>query len=276
MGDFDAIFIKKLKDQSWSLYGVGMFIILLRFFARIKRLGPRHLQADDYLMLLVAALYTTLVVTLNVTAKGGGSNLYPPSLAGTFTPPQVAERVYGSKIVVVSEQAMLNVIYTIKCCMLVMYTRLTLGLTTQKLVRWLALYVGLGYAASQVAFFSACRPFRGYWAMPPPDGQCATLQRYSIVQACFNISSDVLMLSVPLPLIARTSMPGRQKAVLAVVMGMGVFVVVAAVLTKVFNLGDVWDPGYMLWYVREASVAVYVGNAPLVWPLVREWVPALR
>lgn len=57
---------------------------------------------------------------------------------------------------------------------------------------------------------------------------------------------------------------------------MGIFVIVAAVLTKVFNLSDVWDPSYMLWYTRESSVAVYVSNLPMIWPLMREWFPALR
>lgn len=171
---------------------------------------------------------------------------------------------------------MLNAIYTIKTCMLVMYTRLTLGLTTQRLVRYLAIYVGLGYASSQIAFFTACRPFRGYWAVPAPDAQCATLSHYSIVQGVFNISSDALMLFVPLPLVFRTTMPARQKAVLGVIFGMGLFVIAAALLTKVYNLGNVYDSSYMLWYVREASVAVYVGNAPMVWPLLREWLPVLR
>lgn len=32
----------------------------------------------------------------------------------------------------------------------------------------------------------------------------------------------------------------------------------------------------MLWYVRESSVAVYVTNLPLVWPLMREIFPFLR
>jgi hypothetical protein len=48
------------------------------------------------------------------------------------------------------------------------------------------------------------------------------------------------------------------------------------VLTKVFNLKDVYDTAYMLWYTREASVAVYVANLPLIWPLLREWIPILR
>ncbi|KAJ9129466.1 ThiJ/PfpI family protein, partial [Coniochaeta hoffmannii] len=246
MSDSDEAFVTHLRDQSWSLYGVGIFIILLRLFARLKRLGPRNLQPDDYLMLLVAGLYTALIVCLNEIAQGGGSNLYEPTLYPSFTPLEIEERVRGSKIVVASEQAMLNVIYAVKASMLVMYTRLTLGLATQRLVRYLACYTLAGYLASQVAFFAACVPFAGYWSVPPVAEQCATLARYSVVQAVFNISSDVAMLSVPLPLVLRTSMPARQKAVLGVIFGMGLFVVTAAVLTKVYNLGDVYSEGYML------------------------------
>ncbi len=226
--------------------------------------------------LLIQGLYTALVVCLNVISQGGGSNLYPPEMAGTFTPTEVEERIYGSKIVVVSEQAMLNVIYTIKSCMLIMYTRLTLGLASQRAVRYLAVYVACGLVATETAFFTACRPFDGYWAMPPPDPQCTTLQYYALVQGCFNISSDLLMLSIPLPLVLRVTMPWRHKAVLLVIFGMGTFVIVAALLTKIFNLTDIWDPTYMLWYVREASVAVYVSNLPMIWPLLRDWFPCLR
>lgn len=202
--------------------------------------------------------------------------MYPPGLEATFTPKDIQERILGSKIVVISEQAMLNVIYTIKACMLLMYTRLTLGLRDGRMVRWLAAYVVVGWFATELAFFTACRPFSGYWALPPPDPQCTTLANYAIVQASFNISSDILMLGIPIPLIVRMKLPWRQKIVLVFIFSLGVFVVIAALLTKVFNLTDVYSPDYMLWYVREASVAVYVSNLPMIWPLLREWFPSLK
>lgn len=214
--------------------------------------------------------------TVNVIADGGGSNLFPPGLDATFTQSDIDDRIYGSKIVVVSEQAMLNVIYTIKACMLLMYTRLTLGLRDGRMVRWLAAYVATGWFATELAFFTACRPFSGYWALPPPDPQCTTLANYAIVQASFNISSDILMLGIPIPLIVRMKLPWRQKIVLVFIFSLGVFVVIAALLTKIFNLTNVYSPGYMLWYVREASVAVYVSNLPMIWPLLREWFPSLK
>src|ERR1700728_4087032 len=137
---------------------------------------------------------------------------------------------------------MLNVIYTIKACMLILYTRLTLGLTVQRLVRYLAIYVAIGWCVTEIAFFTACRPFNGYWAMPPPDPQCTTLQHYALVQGCFNVSSDALMLCIPLPLITRLAMPWKQKGVLLVIFSMGIFVILAALLTKIFNLTNIWDP----------------------------------
>ncbi|KAK2607039.1 hypothetical protein N8I77_005748 [Diaporthe amygdali] len=276
MGNFDHDFDVTLRSQSWPLYSVGILLIIFRLIARARRLGVRDYQADDYLMLLVALLYTALIVCLNIIADGGGSNLYPPELEQTFTPKDIQERIYGSKIVVVSEQAMLNVIYTIKVCMLIMYTRLTLGLRDQRVVRYLAVYVFIGWLATEIAFFTACRPFEGYWGVPPPDPQCTTLEHYAIVQGCFNISSDMIMICIPMPLIVRMALPWRQKIVVAFIFSLGIFVILAALLTKIYNLTDVYDASYMLWYVREASVAVYMSNLPMIWPLLREWFPCLR
>jgi hypothetical protein len=44
----------------------------------------------------------------------------------------------------------------------------------------------------------------------------------------------------------------------------------------VYNLSDVYATTYMLWYTREASVAVYVANLPGIWPLLREHIRFLR
>ena len=48
--------------------------------------------------------YTGLIVSLNVIAQGGGSNLFPPEQISEFTQLDIEERIKGSKIVVVSEQ----------------------------------------------------------------------------------------------------------------------------------------------------------------------------
>ncbi|KAJ4322028.1 hypothetical protein N0V94_002607 [Neodidymelliopsis sp. IMI 364377] len=275
---FDVSFRRRLASQSWTLYAIGMSIIVVRTIARWRRVrSPSQFAIDDWLMLTaVPFFYTGVIVCLNVIAQGGGSNLFPPEQFKTFTQVEIDERIKGSKIVIASEQCMLNVIWALKACMLLMFARMTLGTTHIKWIRFAAIYVAIGWVAVQIAFFTACRPFNGYWAVPPPDPQCTTLEHYAIVQATFNLSSDVLIIAVPIPMIMSLSLPTKQKIGLGILFSMGTFVIIAAILTKVYNLSDVYDTAYMLWYTREASVAVYVANLPGIWPLLREHIRFLR
>ncbi|KAI4915738.1 hypothetical protein J4E90_004184 [Alternaria incomplexa] len=244
-------FAQQLSVQSWILYGIGMVMILLRTYARWHRVGSLNaFAADDWIMVTaVPTFYTGLIVCLNTIATGGGSNLFPPELFSTFTQGEIDERIKGSKIVVVSEQCMLNVIWSLKACMLFMFARMLTGTTNMKWIKVAALWVVIGWFAVQITFFSACRPFVGYWAVPPPNPQCTTLEHFAIVQATFNISSDVLIIAVPIPMIMSLSLPLKQKVVLGILFSMGIFV---------------------------ASVAVYVANLPGIWPLLREHIRFLR
>lgn len=109
--------------------------------------------------------------------------------------------------------------------MLFMFARMTSGTTHIKWIKIVACYVAIGYVAVQIAFFTACMPFQGYWAMPVSNPQCTTLQHYAIVQATFNLSSDVLIIAIPMPMVLSLALPTKQKVGLAVLFSMGTFVV---------------------------------------------------
>lgn len=120
MFSFDISFQKELARTTWGFYSVGISIIALRMYAQVHRLGLKGLRADDYLMFLAAVrdarlcvkkithtkqgLYTALVVCLNVTATGGGSNLFEPEEFEGFDEEEIKARIQGSKIVIISEQ----------------------------------------------------------------------------------------------------------------------------------------------------------------------------
>ncbi|KAI4916448.1 hypothetical protein J4E85_010103 [Alternaria conjuncta] len=234
MGESDmSDFSQQLSVPSWILYGIGMVMILLRTYARWHRVGSLNaFAADDWIMATaVPTFYTGLIVCLNTIATGGGSNLFPPELFSTFSQGEIDERIKGSKIVVVSEQCMLNVIWSLKACMLFMFARMLTGTTNMKWIKVAALWVVIGWFAVQITFFSACRPFVGYWAVPPPNPQCTTLEHFAIVQATFNISSDVLIIAVPIPMIMSLTLPLKQKVVLGILFSMGIFVVRSSLLS---------------------------------------------
>lgn len=83
------------------------------------------LQADDYVMMFGFLWYTLLCISLNKVASGGGSNLLMAEEIAALTPETTKARIAGSKWVLFSEQAMLLAIWCTKCCMLILYTRLT-------------------------------------------------------------------------------------------------------------------------------------------------------
>lgn len=55
------------------------------------------------------------------------SNLIDPNDHAALTPENIKERVFGSKMVLVSEQMQILTIWTVKACLLIMYNRLTYG-----------------------------------------------------------------------------------------------------------------------------------------------------
>lgn len=141
-------------------------------------------------------------------ASGGGSNLMSQEEIDALTPETIAERTTGSKWVFVSEQAMLIAIWSMKCCMLLIYNRLTYvfilfylfkkrtipyigckllllsfrelaltgyenstGLKQRNVILYLAYYVGAGFVGCELAMFLSCRPFHDYWSVPAREGQ---------------------------------------------------------------------------------------------------------
>lgn len=186
-------------------------------------------------------------------------------------PKQVHDRVLGSKIVIALEQCMLFSTWGVKTCLLILYWRITQNLPSRLYVKILAVYVAVGFAVIMITYYAVyCRPFSQYWAMPVSNPQCATYQHYSITQAVFNISSDAFMFAIPIPLIVKAKLPRRRKLLLLLVMSLGLFTIIAAILNKYFNFASPLTTVYQIWYIREASTAIFVANMMCWWPLLRK------
>jgi hypothetical protein len=107
--------------------------------------------------------------------------------------------------------------------------------------------------------------------------QCWSYYNFEIVEGTFNISADLAVLLVAIPLLMKLRIPIQQKIILVSVFGMGIFAIAAAILTKVYSLDpNLVSYAYLNWYFREASVSVYVTNLPAVWALIRDLFPAVR
>ena len=77
------------------------------------------------------------------------------------------------------------------------------------------------------------------------------------------------MLAIPIPMIARTRLPLRRRLVLCGVFGLGVLVVLLAILNRYYNFVMPHDLVFLAWYNGEASTAVVIANVPFCWALLR-------
>ncbi|KAJ8117810.1 hypothetical protein OPT61_g1087 [Boeremia exigua] len=261
--------------ETWIWYICAIGMIIARLIARrILFRSVKDLQLDDWIMgVFVFTCYTALMVVSNRWYKAG-SNLAPPDFDfSALDDHDFSQRIYGSKMMIVTEQMQISVIWSCKACLLIMYYRITrTALRSEHIaIRILIAYVALGYVVMQVLYFAVwCRPFSAYYAVPTSSTQCNTLLHHRIAKAVFNISSDMVMLSIGLQMLIRSKLPWKRKLILCGIFSLGIFVIAAAALSSYYSFAHPYGEEWMFWYIREASMAIIVANMPFTWTLLRE------
>jgi hypothetical protein len=222
--------------------------------------------------LFVLAAYTALIVCSNKVVKAQ-SNLLPPGFdVATLSKYNLDRRRYGSKLVVVTEQTQISVIWACKACLLIMYHRLTrTALRNENIaIKLLSAYVALGFIVMEILYFTAwCRPISGYWTIPTTP-QCNALINHRITKAVFNLSSDLIMLVIALQMLIRSLLPLKRKLILCGIFSLGIFVIIASMLNSYYSFKNPYRQTWISWYVRESSTAILVANLPFTWTILRE------
>ncbi|KAG5992052.1 hypothetical protein E4U43_003862, partial [Claviceps pusilla] len=215
--------------------------------------------------------FTGVVISINEVAKNG-SNYMSPEEAAALTPEGVHDAIYGSIMTFVLELFTITGTWTIKACLTILYARLTRNTLSHQhqLVKIAAGYCGLTYVVVIFLFiFFWCHPTSEYWAVPVKIEQCATYYNHMIFATACNISSDILLLLIPVPIILKTRLPRKRKFILILILGLGVFNILAAILNRYYNFSNPNSYVFLYWYVAEVGIAVLVGNLPLCWPVLR-------
>ncbi|KAF1939487.1 hypothetical protein EJ02DRAFT_352234 [Clathrospora elynae] len=263
------------NQESWIWYTCAVSMIGARLISRkILFRSIKGLQCDDWIMgLFVTASYTVMIVLANKWLKVH-SNLEPGSFDfSALGAEEHARRRYGSKLVVVVEQTQIAVMWSCKACLLIMYHRITrTALRNENIaIKILSAYVALGFIVIEVLYFAAwCRPFSDYYAVPTGSSQCNALVHHRITKAVFNISSDLIMLSIALQMLIRSLLPMKRKIILCGIFSLGIFVVFSSIMNSYYSLNNPYRSTWIYWYVRESSTAILVANLPFTWTVLRE------
>ncbi|KAM4054801.1 putative short-chain dehydrogenase reductase sdr protein [Hirsutella rhossiliensis] len=267
--------------ETWTYFAISLVVILVRVGLRWRAEGFRGLDADDYLMVLAAPLYgagTVVAFFVNVHAHGLANNGPTPEERAALDPDSLEWRlrVKGSQLHLSGWLLYTALLWTLKLCWLFFYKRLGDRVNRMTLkVNLGFVLVGSTYVAVFATILFGCWPISKHWQInPDPGNRCypaiAELQAWVVV--CTNLTTDLYIMTIPLPMVWRARISARKKAGLGAMFCCGLITIGFGAARCAFILrNDSGDTEFAArWSSRESFVAVIISNVPILFPLIRQ------
>ncbi|KAJ5092648.1 hypothetical protein NUU61_007518 [Penicillium alfredii] len=272
MGDF--------VTEAFTLLAVAIVIIGLRTTARWIMVGPKNFQPDDFLMLLACVVYgleTGAAYMVGTWFKGLANNSMTDEQRLMLSPSsgEYHLRVGGSKVQVTGWSLYTLLLWLLKTCMAIFYSRLTAGLANMRVRIHIAYgLIATTYIATVCSILFGCHPMHKNWQIYPDPGnycQPAVSKIDIYVTVVLNVATDLYLISIPAPMLFKARLRWREKLELLILFSGGLFVMMAGVLRCVLILTAGANGAQQAgsWACRETFVAVVIGNAPMIYPLFR-------
>ncbi|OJJ56037.1 hypothetical protein ASPSYDRAFT_400176 [Aspergillus sydowii CBS 593.65] len=270
----------QFEVEAFTLLAIAIVAIAIRVAARWSTAGPSNFQLDDYLMPLAGVVYgleTGAAFCVGAWWQGLANNSMTDEQRAALDPSsqEYALRVGGSKTQVLGWSLYTTLLWLLKTCMAVFYSRLTAGLINMKIrVKVAYVLIGVTYIAVICSILFGCHPMKKNWQIYPNPGnycQPAVSKIDVYVTVILNVATDMYLITIPTPILFKARLPLREKIELLILFSGGTFVMAAGILRCVLILtaGANGASQAGSWACRETFVAVIIGNAPMIYPYMR-------
>jgi fucose permease len=189
-----------------------------------------------------------------------------------------------------------------KTSILIFYLSLS---ATQRIFRWATIatlvVVNVGGLALTILNIIQCRPVSAAWQSPvPTTAHCTNIVTLYLSSAPLNIITDLAILFLPMPILTSMRLPKKQKIILVITFGFGIFVAIVDVVRIAYlqdaqratlraaqtdhdesgttqrNTGDFsWFASLsFMWSTVEINLGIMCGCVPALKPLARRFLPS--
>ena len=145
----------------------------------------------------------------------------------------------------------------------------SLGLWQAKAVKIMGITCVVTYIATVLVILCHCTPVQMNWQIKPFAGQrCVSMAINILTIAALNITTDLCILAIPIPLLWKVRIPIGKKIVIGLLLCSGLFVITAAIIRAVLTMGNAEEINNAdIWGIRETFVSVIAVSAPAIRPL---------
>ncbi|KXX76976.1 hypothetical protein MMYC01_207139 [Madurella mycetomatis] len=155
-----------------------------------------------------------------------------------------------------------------------------LRLSTSKWYSW-CLWVTIVFVVcysfmAAMTFFLHCSPMEGHWN-PALQPQCYSIQlfvTFALINTSFNITTDVLFASFPIPVIWSLQMKRKLRLYLIGILSLGYFAVAMGIVKAVFQIAFAREPdktfhqSVQFWGFLQLNIGIIAACATSLRPLV--------
>lgn len=256
-----------LLKSSWIQLAIATPFVLGRMYARIKQIGK--LRLDDYLMIMswVFGIITNGLVT-EAVRWGFGRHIY------YLTEEEATQSIRWSFIVAPFAYFFLvfgRVSFAVSLIILI---------GTNKWRRWFLYLLILGQFVVNLVMAGVgignCNPVHKAWDRDTP-GTCLDprIRRYTgYTQGVFNIFTDLVLAILPAVVISQLNLKRKLKVGLISLMGLGIFNMVAAIVTLVqhIKVTKTVDKTYAyviidMWGLIQGNLVLIIASIAFLRPL---------
>ncbi|EAU37651.1 predicted protein [Aspergillus terreus NIH2624] len=163
-------------------------------------------------------------------------------------------------------------------------TSIALNLLRFSPARWYAvcLWASIGFVVAYnfmaaMTFFLHCKPMQAHWDTRIKDAKCYPVNLFvdfALINTSFNIFTDVLFATVPIPIVWNLQMKRRVRFYLIGVFSLGYIAVGMGVVKAVYqiayatDLDSFFNDSIMFWALVQFNIGILAACVPSLKPLV--------
>ncbi|EGC48477.1 integral membrane protein [Histoplasma capsulatum var. duboisii H88] len=261
-----------------SVLGVAIAFAIIPALAVMLRMLARHvanrsLDASDY-CIIVACIFAVALESVSITGviQCGIGYGHTVQVIQEYGLEPITKLL---KLLIPLQFLWVLSLSFCKVSILMLYAKVFPVATVIWVGRGAMVFIAAWAIATIVAGCVICRPFAFNWDQTIPGGKCGDQVLSFTITGVFNLVTDILVLCLPLPYLAKLQMQLYKKLVLIGVFSIGLLTcVVSAVRIHTLSSMDFADITYSIppaniFSGLEPSVAVTLSCIPLLRPLLR-------
>ena len=259
------------KIANWVCAALSITILTFRFVATRYR-DKRFDLASAFVGASIAVLIARIVVVY-LYLLFGTSNDVLSGHKSYFNASDLHLIKAGSVLTVVA-RILITTFYWLQISLLLLfYSALVRDFHWKNTIKACWALIATTYVAVVLSSVLECRPFKLYWQIDPPPGQCVHAYVQLYVQGLSNIILDLLLLAISFPLLNIRNRTWSQTLRVGLLFLLGFFTIIVTCVRIAYIHGQgSYQPARSFWASVQMFTSTFVANAPTIygcWQIVR-------